>query len=194
MKKNILYILIRPILTILFKIFYRPKIKGVNNIPKSDGVILAGNHTNNLDCALLISSTKRQIHFLAKIELFKGFKKILFSNLGLIPVDRSKKNPEAIKASIEYLNSNEIIGIFPEGTINRTNDIILPFKKGAIKMAKETNKKIVPFVITGKYKIFKNDLQIEFLKPIKVNENIENENKRLENIIIDKLEVNHEDI
>ncbi len=194
MKKNILYILIRPIVTILFKIFYRPKIKGVNNIPKSDGVILAGNHTNNLDCALLISSTKRQIHFLAKIELFKGFKKILFSNLGLIPVDRSKKNPEAIRASIEYLNSNKVIGIFPEGTINRTNDVILPFKKGAIKMAKETNKKIVPFVITGKYKIFKNDLQIEFLKPIKVNGNIENENKRLENIIIDKLEVNHEDI
>lgn len=194
MKKNILYILIRPIVTILFKIFYRPKIKGINNIPKSDGVILAGNHTNNLDCALLISSTKRQIHFLAKIELFKGFKKILFSNLGLIPVDRSKKNPEAIKSSIEYLNNNEVIGIFPEGTINRTNDVILPFKKGAIKIAKETNKKIVPFVITGKYKIFKNDLQIEFLKPIKVNGNIENENKRLENIIIDKLEVNHEDI
>ena len=76
MKKNkakepILYRVIRPIVTVLFKLFYRPTIIGVENIPKTGRVVLAGNHTNNLDSMLLVSSTKRCIHFLAKIELFE---------------------------------------------------------------------------------------------------------------------------
>ena len=70
---------------------------------------------------LLISSTKRCVHFLAKIELFKGNKKIFFKNLGIIPVDRKRKNPEAIEKANEYLKENKIIGIFPESTINKTD-------------------------------------------------------------------------
>ena len=46
---------------------------------------------------------------------------------------------------------NKVIGIFPEGTINRTEDIIMPFKYGAVKMSKETNKLLVPFAINNKY-------------------------------------------
>ena len=55
------------------KIFYRPAYIGLENIPKDGSIVLAGNHTNNLDCILLISSTNRTIHFLAKDELIKGF-------------------------------------------------------------------------------------------------------------------------
>ena len=84
----LLYKICRPIITLLFKTLYRPKIIGSENIPKSGRIILAGNHTHNLDCAMIISSTKRNVHFLAKAELFKGFKKIFFSNMGLIPVNR----------------------------------------------------------------------------------------------------------
>ena len=83
--------IIRPIITLLFKIIYNPTIIGKENIPKEEKIILAGNHTNNLDCLLLISSVKRNIHFLAKDELWKGPKKIIFNNLGLIKVNRRKK-------------------------------------------------------------------------------------------------------
>ena len=74
-KESKLYIIVRPIIKILFKFFYNPKVIGDGNIPKEGKVILAGNHTNNFDCLMLMSSTKRCIHFLAKIELFRGFKK-----------------------------------------------------------------------------------------------------------------------
>ena len=53
-------------------------------------------------------------------------------------------------------------------TINRTDDIIMPFKFGAVKMCKETGADLIPFVITGKYKLFKRGITIEFLKPRKV--------------------------
>lgn len=183
MKDAWLYQVTRPIITIWFKLFFTPKIIGRENILPEGRIILAGNHTNNLDCLLLISATKRNIHFIAKKELWQGLKKIIFANMGLIPVDRRKKSPEVIEKAKEYLESDKVIGIFPEGTISKTKDL-LPFKYGAVKMAKETNSFIVPFVITGKYRLFSRDLKIKFLKPIKVNDDLEKENTRLRDLIV----------
>lgn len=178
-----LYKILRPIVTLLFKLVYRPKIIGIKNIPKSGRIILAGNHTNYFDCLLLISSTKRNIHFLAKKELFKGLKKILFSNLGLIPVDRKRKNESALNDAYKYLNNDKVIGIFPEGTIGKNG--ILPFKIGAVKMARETDSLIIPFKITGKYKLFFNDLKIQFGEPISIKSNdLEYENIKLRNKVV----------
>lgn len=189
MKESLLYKIVRPIVSVWFKIFYKPKYIGLEYIPKNEKVILAGNHKNNLDCIYLMSSTKRPIHFLAKQELFRGIKKIIFSNMGLIPVNRNNKNHDALVRAKDYLNDNKVIGIFPEGTFNRSNNTILPFKMGAVKMSYDTNSKIVPFTIKGKYKLFSKDLVIEFFEPINVvNSNLDEENKKLENIIINSLE------
>ncbi len=186
-KESILYIIVRPIITFLFKIFFTPKIIGSKNIPTEGRIILAGNHTSNFDCLLLISCTKRPIHFLAKKELWKGFKKIIFNNLGLIPVDRKNKNHNALVSAEEYLDNEMLIGIFPEGTTEKEGKM-LPFKIGAVKMANDKNSKIVPFVIKGKYKLFSKNLTIEFLKPIKITSNLEIEIKKLEDIIHSKIE------
>ena len=59
------------------------------------------------------------MHFLAKKELWRGFKKILFANMGLIPVDRSKKDHNSLVKAEEYLNNECLIGIFPEGTTEK---------------------------------------------------------------------------
>ncbi|MBE6138566.1 MAG: 1-acyl-sn-glycerol-3-phosphate acyltransferase [Firmicutes bacterium] len=182
-KDVLLYKILRPVITFLFKVLYRPKILGTENIPKNGRIILAGNHTHNLDCAILISSTKRNIHFLAKVELFKGFKKILFSNMGLIPVNRKIKDHNVLVHAYNYLENEKVIGIFPEGTHGKGK--ILPFKIGAVKMAYETKSDIVPFAITGTYKILSNDLKIVFGKPIKIeSNNLDKENKKLRNIVV----------
>ena len=187
----LLYKILRPIITLLFKTLYRPKIIGSGNIPKSGRIILAGNHTHNLDCAMLISSTKRNIHFLAKVELFKGFKKILFSNMGLIPVNRKIKDPNVLIHAYNYLENEKVIGIFPEGTHGKGK--ILPFKIGAVKMAYETKSDIIPFSITGTYKLFSKDLKIEFGKPIKVkSNNLDKENEKLRNIVVKMVGDNNE--
>ena len=179
----VLYKILRPVITILFKLLYRPKIIGIENIPKSGRIILAGNHNNNFDSVFLISSTKRNIHFLAKAELFTGIKKILFSNMGLIPVNRKIKDHNVLEQAYNYLNNEKVIGIFPEGTFGRGK--ILPFKMGAVKMAHETKSKIIPFSITGTYKLFSQDLKIVFGKPIKIiSDNLETENEKLRNIVV----------
>lgn len=182
MKDALLYKITRPIITVLFKLFFTPKIIGKENIPKSGKVILAGNHTSNFDCLLLISSTKRNIHFLAKKELWNGPKKIIFANMGLIPVDRKNKDHQALSSSIAYLENNLLIGIFPEGTTEKEGKM-LDFKIGTVKMAKDTNSPIVPFIITGNYKLFSKNLRIEFLKPIMISGDLNQENINLRNII-----------
>ena len=178
MDKNILYTILRPITSFLTNILLRPTYIGREYIPKEGRIILAGNHTHNLDCFLLTSATKRKVHFLAKKELWHGPKKLFFGNLGFIPVDRTTKNPEALSSAIKYLENDLLIGIFPEGTTEKGRGL-LPFKYGAVSLAKKTNSYIVPFAITGKYKIFNGHIKITYGEPYKVTGDLEKENKIL---------------
>ena len=109
MKDCLLYKILRPIITFVFKVFLTPKIIGTENISGSGRVILAGNHTSIFDAPLLISCTKRNVHFLAKKELWKGPKKIIFGNLGLIPVDRKTRDGNALIVAERYLKSKGLI-------------------------------------------------------------------------------------
>lgn len=190
MQTSWLYRILRPLIWILMKIVFRPKYIGLENIPKEGRVVLAGNHTSFFDCVLIISTTKRTVHFLAKDSLMKGFKKVLFGNMGIIPVNRAIHDKNALQAAIDALNNEEVIGIFPEGTINRTEDIIMPFKMGAVKMSSATKANIVPFTITGGYKVFgKQRPTIEFYKPIKAtHKDLNKDNEKLMNIISKELE------
>ena len=177
------YQFMRPAAKILFKLFYHPTYKGVDYLPKQGAFVLAGNHTNYLDCLFLISSTKRQIHFLAKEELVKGHGGFFFKKMGVIPVNRKLHDKNALSLAIQTLKQQKVIGIFPEGTINRSNDITLPFKIGAVKMSKEANCPIIPFVVTGKYQLFRKKIHIQFLPPFWVKNNLSLENEELRNQI-----------
>ena len=130
----------------------------------------------------MISSTKRSIHFLAKDELWKGPKKIIFSNLGLIPVNRREKDKNALTLAKKYLDEEMVIGIFPEGTTEKDRGL-LPFKVGAVKMAYDTKTTIVPFAIKGKYGLFKK-IKIMYGKPVVIKDsNLTKETDNLRNII-----------
>lgn len=181
--ETVFYKIVKPIVKGLFYVLYRPTIVGIENIPTKGPVVLAGNHTKQLDPIMLVAVSKRQIHFLAKIELFKGITKPIVKGMGAIPVNRKAHDGKALKSAIECLEKGYCIGIFPEGTINRTDDIIMPFKKGAIKMSKQAEASLVPFVITGQYRLFKKSIKIEFLKARKVKEDIDLENEKLMNDI-----------
>ena len=181
------YTIVKPLLIFLIYLLYRPKVIGRENIPKEGPLVLAGNHTKWVDpeeiCAVV---KRRQVHFLAKIELFKGPAHIVTWGMGAIPVDRKNHNTGALHYAIDALKAGLCIGIFPEGTINRTDDVIIPFKEGAAKMAVEADATLVPFIITGGYKVFRHGPRIEFLKPIKVD-TVEKTNERLEKAVKDGL-------
>ena len=181
--RNIFYKMFSPIVSILFFIVFLPKVKGRENIPKKKAAILAGNHRSNFDCFMVILSTRRCVHFLAKAELFRlSFFNWFFRNSGLIPVYRNGKDKKALETAVEYLKNGEIVGVFPEGRLNKkSKTTVLPFKIGAVKMAKETGKPIIPFTIKGKYIPFVRSIEIIFQKPFYVTDNnLDEANKILE--------------
>lgn len=183
MKDVILYRITRPLIKVFMKIFFCPTYIGTELIPTDVNFILAGNHTSYLDPLLLMSSTNKTIHFLAKDSLAKGIKGLLFRSMGIIPVNRKIHDKNALKTAEEELLNKKVIGIFPEGTINRTEEVTIPFKIGAVKMAQDTDALLVPFTITGKYKLFRKSVTIEFYSPYKVKEDLTIENEKLRGFI-----------
>ncbi len=167
------------ILSVFFKLFFHPKIIGRENIPETGGVILAGNHRHIFDPCMPIISTKRPVHYMAKKELLSGIFGWFFKLVGCISVDRGHDNTLAKNEAIKVLEEGEVLGIFPEGTRNKTNKILLPFKYGAVSMSKKTNAYIVPFAITGKYKLFNNNLTIKFGKAFIASSDLDEANNLL---------------
>ena len=188
MKEPTLYKIVRPPLAFLFKLIYRPETEGAENIPAEGKIILAGNHTHLLNCFSVAIATKRCVHFVAKAELMKGIGKYIFPGLGIIPIDRSTNGKEAIMETERYLEDGKLIAIFPEGTVNRTDDPMMPFKGGAVKIALDTGSDIVPFAITGKYKPFKKGLKIKFMPAIRVEKgSLKSTNKLLEQTVLNEV-------
>lgn len=162
MKEPLLYKIVRPIILLWFYPTYKPIFINRKTIPKKGRVILAGTHTSKLDGFLLAASTRRLVRYIAKDELFKGIGKYFFKACGFVPVNRQIKDTTVVPAGIKLLENESLIGIFPEGTINKTKDLIMPFKKGAVKMAIEGESPIVPFAIIGEYEKYKKNVKIIF--------------------------------
>ncbi len=175
------YKLFRLILGPIFKLYYNPKVIGKENIPKEGAMLIAGNHKHLFDQCLSVISTKRVIHYMAKKEHLDGKMGWFFRSCGCIRVDRSIKDENAKAEALDVLNDGGAIGIFPEGTRNRTEAFLLPFKFGVVSMASKTDATIVPFGLTGDYKFRSKNLTVRFGRPFKVgNMTLEEANKKLE--------------
>lgn len=184
MNKNdgkISYTILRMILGPIFKFYYHPKIIGRENIPKDGSVLIVGNHKHIMDQCLTIVATKRMIHWMAKREYFDNWKTRWFFKMnGVIRVDRAIKDEEAKSQALEVLRDGGAVGLFPEGTRNKTDAFLLPFKFGAVSMASKTDSYLVPFGISGNYKFRSKNLKIIYGKPFKVgNMSLEEANNKL---------------
>jgi len=138
------------------------EVKNAENLNKTEGGLIAcGNHISMIDPVILAISSKRQVHFMGKKELFD--KKILgyvFRKLGAFPVDRQGVSMSAIKSSLAVLSNDEILGIFPEGTRVKQYDESNA-KPGIALIANKAKVNILPFYIQGKYK-FRGKIKIIF--------------------------------
>lgn len=127
------------------------EVVGLENLPAGEGgYIFFANHTSAADIPAVGLATGRLVTWLAKASLGK----IPFFGWGLarvhMLVDRGG-GPEAAKKMVAdartRLADNQILAIFPEGTRNRSGELLLPFKKGAFILSKQTGAQIVPLAI-----------------------------------------------
>ena len=173
--KDFGYKLLKPFVTVYYGLFFSPTIIGKENIPKKGAIILCGNHKHVHDQYNVMIVTKRVIHYMAKDEYFKGPHAWFYKLAGCISVDRTIKDEKAKSTALEILKNGGAVGIFPEGTRNKTigtkDEVdLLPFKFGAVSLAKKTNALIVPFGITGEYTGKKGKLTTRIGKPFSVKD------------------------
>lgn len=189
MKENkVLYKILKIICKTLLKILYRPKVYGIENIPKEGAIIFVGNHKHAFDPVVVMTHTKRIVHYMAKESLFKGWHGLILKSIGIIKVYRTRSNPTAVTEAVEILKNGGTVGIFPEGTRNRTEQELLKFRHGAVAIAKEANSPLIPFAIKGDYKLLKKGLSIEFGKPVDINQmEIEEANEYIRNQVLELL-------
>ncbi len=167
-----LYRFIRPLAYGLMMFIYHPRIEGKEYIPTEGRCVIAGNHKHALDPILVDASTRRTVHTLAKKDLHDSALGWFFRALGTIPVDlRAAHNKAALDAAVEYLERGNLINLSPEGKRNFTDEILLPFKYGAVVMAKRTNCKVVPYAIVGDYKFRSKTLRIIYSEPMDFSQN-----------------------
>lgn len=169
-KDAFLYKIIQPLIRPIFKLYYNPTIVNKDYIPSEGSAVIAGNHKHALDPILVDACTGRIVHTLAKKDLHDGPFGGFFKAIGTIPVDlHAEHNKEALNSAIDYLKEGNLINLSPEAKRNYTDEVLLPFKFGAVVMAKKTNSMIIPYSITGDYRFRSKDLKIVFGKPLDVS-------------------------
>lgn len=134
---------------IQFKLFYKLKIEGKENIPKGKNYIVAGNHLSTLDPFLVAFVLPRPVAFMAKKELFeKKFTRWMLDWQGAFAVNREKLEVSTIKTAFEVKNTNWILGLFPQGTRAKSG-FLENIHKGFAGIAKTTKCDILPIGIVG---------------------------------------------
>jgi len=168
------YIIAKFIFLIIFKFFFRLKVTGQENIPQDGPFIIAANHSSLLDPVILGISIKPKIIFVAAAYLFEiGWLGYLLRKANSIPVQR-ENDIKAIKQSLKILRQGRVLGIFPEGGIDRQKNN-LPVRAGAAYLATKAGAPIVPVRIKGADKALPrgakfirslNKIEVEIKKPI----------------------------
>lgn len=165
MEPKIVYKICRNIVNIINFIWFKFKIVGKENIPKSGGAIICPNHLSLYDPCVIGSITNRYIHFMAKAELFKNpFSNWFFRQMRGFPVDRDHVGIETVKTALKLLKDDKILGIFPEGTRIKEGKRIQP-ANGFVVFAIKTRKPIIPIHIMGEYG-FRKKVRVVIGQPI----------------------------
>lgn len=177
--------LLSPLLLPLFKFYYSPKVFGKGNIPKKGAVVICSNHKHVLDQCLAALATRRAINYMAKSEYFKGSFAWFFKLAGCICVNRNGHDEEAKESANAVLSNGGALGIFPEGTRNKTDDLLGQFKFGAASLACKNEAMMVPVAVTGEYKFRSKTLSSRIGKPFSTKGmTVEEANKKLHDEIV----------
>ncbi|HUZ49282.1 MAG TPA: lysophospholipid acyltransferase family protein [Candidatus Dormibacteraeota bacterium] len=130
------------------RILWRAQATGVEHVPLDGPLIVACNHVSYLDPPVMGSFCPRQIHFMAKKQLFDiPVLGAAIRAVGAYPVDREGTPTAAIKRSVEVLRTGGCIGIFPEGTRNLEGDV--EARQGVALLASLGKAPVVPACIVG---------------------------------------------
>jgi 1-acyl-sn-glycerol-3-phosphate acyltransferase len=132
----------------MVRLLWRARVVGTENVPSAGPLIVACNHVSYLDPPAMGCFCPRRIRYMAKKELFSvPLLGSMIRGLGAYAVDRQGSATAAIKRSLQVLEEGGTIGIFPEGTRNRTGAVVP--QTGVALLASLARAPVVPACILG---------------------------------------------
>ena len=156
-------------------------VKGRENIPADGAVLFVGNHRSYFDIVLTYPIFPRVTGYVAKKEMTRYPLLVNWMrNIHCLFLDRDniKEGLKTILNGVEEVKSGVSLCIFPEGTRNKVNDTLLPFREGSFKIAEKGGVPVVPMVIVNAADVFEDHLPwikratvvIEFQPPLNLKE------------------------
>jgi len=145
---------------------WRPRAKGVENIPPTGGAILAANHLSFVDSLFMPLMAPRDVVYLGKADYFDSWRtRWFFKAAGVIPVRREggSAGEAAILAGIRALREGHVAGIYPEGT-RSPDGRLYRGKTGVARMALEAHVPVIPVGIFGTPEIMPLDAKVPRMK------------------------------
>jgi 1-acyl-sn-glycerol-3-phosphate acyltransferase len=155
-----MYTLLHSAVPPVARLIWRPKVHGLDNVPRRGGVILASNHLSFADSLVIPIVVPRKVAFLAKSDYFTGsgvkgaVSKAWFEGMGMIPVDRDDKNAAlaSLDTALTVLGRGEAFGIYPEGTRSRDGRLYRG-RTGVAHLALTAGVPVVPVGLVGTDKL-----------------------------------------
>ena len=155
MVTRIAYSLVRNLLFILSKLWFRVSVSGREHLPRSGPYIIAPVHRSNIDTPLSAFVTRRRVRFMGKDSLWKQKQVGAFlSLLGGFPVSRGTADLEALKRCVSVLDAGEPLVMFPEGT-RQSGPKLHPLFEGPAYVALKRGVQIVPVGIGGSERVMR---------------------------------------
>ncbi|MCX2925782.1 lysophospholipid acyltransferase family protein [Streptomyces sp. NEAU-W12] len=127
--------------------FWKPRVLGAWRMPTAGPVLLAVNHSHNIDGPMVMGVSPRPTHFLIKREAFVGPLDPFLTGIGQVKVDRNTTDRTAISRALGVLEQGGVLGIFPEGT--RGEGDFAALRAGLAYFALRGGAPIVPVAVLG---------------------------------------------
>jgi len=139
---------------IIFKLFFRCRVIGRENLPGTGPCIVASNHASYLDPPILGSMVWRRLNYLARDTLFNTpFKKFILEQCNSIPVRREQLDKSVLNVVLGKIKAGELVVLFPEGTRSPDGGL-LPGKPGVGLILSMAKVPVVPVYIHNAYRTF----------------------------------------
>ena len=132
-----------------FTLFSRWKVEGQESIPPRGPLIIAANHLSNADPPVVVASSNRKLHSLAKEGLFKTpVGAWFFSRCYAHPVKEGQVERTALRWALRVLERDGALLVFPEGARSRTRGL-QPAMPGIGYLAFKSQAPVLPVGVTG---------------------------------------------
>jgi 1-acyl-sn-glycerol-3-phosphate acyltransferase len=131
------------------RVWHHTRLLAPPRLPVTGPAILVCNHTSGLDPLLIQSVVDRVIVWMMAKE-FYDIKAMtwIFKKIHAIPVDRGTRDTASVRAALRALHDGRILGVFPEGRIETSREL-LPFQTGVAMMAIKTGVPVHPVYLDG---------------------------------------------